>query len=190
MVETSQRYFYKDMSLCSILAIFKIFGLLSDHHMTGLCSWCSSVQVGTLVCKYLILMLNCHNNTKSCVGVANQMVLKSAFFEGLRKYVNFSIKKIGNHCFQQPVFNRLNHWVIVLDRDYWWLSVMGLWCFALILCILEQVLRIQNILSEKPSVSTVYANNGSVLQGSSVASVYYGKLLIGTLYHRALYCEL
>ncbi|XP_003475053.2 serum paraoxonase/arylesterase 2 [Cavia porcellus] len=54
----------------------------------------------------------------------------------------------------------------------------------------SEVLRIQNILSEKPSVSTVYANNGSVLQGSSVASVYYGKLLIGTLYHRALYCEL
>ncbi|KAL2777350.1 serum paraoxonase/arylesterase 2 isoform 1 [Daubentonia madagascariensis] len=55
---------------------------------------------------------------------------------------------------------------------------------------LSEVLRIQNILSEKPTVTTVYANNGSVLQGSSVASVYDGKLLIGTLYHRALYCEL
>ncbi|EHH52331.1 hypothetical protein EGM_12758 [Macaca fascicularis] len=54
----------------------------------------------------------------------------------------------------------------------------------------SEVLRIQNILSEKPTVTTVYANNGSVLQGSSVASVYDGKLLIGTLYHRALYCEL
>lgn len=54
----------------------------------------------------------------------------------------------------------------------------------------SEVLRIQNILSEKPTVTTVYANNGSVLQGSSVASVYNGKLLIGTLYHRALYCEL
>ncbi|XP_037692648.1 serum paraoxonase/arylesterase 2 isoform X2 [Choloepus didactylus] len=53
-----------------------------------------------------------------------------------------------------------------------------------------KVLRIQNVLSEKPTVTTVYANNGSVLQGSSVASVYDGKLLIGTLYHRALYCEL
>lgn len=36
----------------------------------------------------------------------------------------------------------------------------------------------------------VYADNGSVLQGSSVASVYKGKLLIGTVFHRALYCEL
>uniref|UniRef100_A0A7N5JHR6 Paraoxonase n=2 Tax=Ailuropoda melanoleuca TaxID=9646 RepID=A0A7N5JHR6_AILME len=54
----------------------------------------------------------------------------------------------------------------------------------------SEVLRIQNILSEKPTVTTVYANNGSVLQGSSVASVYDRKLLIGTLYHRALYCEL
>ncbi|XP_058152946.1 serum paraoxonase/lactonase 3 [Dasypus novemcinctus] len=54
----------------------------------------------------------------------------------------------------------------------------------------SEVLRLQNILSEKPQVSTVYANNGSVLQGSSVASMYHGKLLIGTVFHRALYCEL
>ncbi|XP_008577498.1 PREDICTED: serum paraoxonase/arylesterase 2 isoform X1 [Galeopterus variegatus] len=54
----------------------------------------------------------------------------------------------------------------------------------------SEVLHIQNILSKKPTVTTVYANNGSVLQGSSVASVYDGKLLIGTLYHRALFCEL
>ncbi|XP_075414507.1 serum paraoxonase/arylesterase 2 isoform X3 [Tenrec ecaudatus] len=54
----------------------------------------------------------------------------------------------------------------------------------------SEVLRIQNILTETPTVTTVYANNGSVLQGSSVASVHAGKLLIGTLYHRALYCEL
>ncbi|KAM6202310.1 serum paraoxonase/arylesterase 2 [Rhynchocyon petersi] len=54
----------------------------------------------------------------------------------------------------------------------------------------SEVLRIQNILTEKPIVTTIYANNGSVLQGSSVATVYDGKLLIGTLYHRALYCEL
>ncbi|KAF7484671.1 Hypothetical predicted protein [Marmota monax] len=54
----------------------------------------------------------------------------------------------------------------------------------------SEVLRVQNILSEKPLVTTVYANNGSVLQGSSVAAVHDGKLLIGTLYHRALHCEL
>lgn len=53
-----------------------------------------------------------------------------------------------------------------------------------------QVLRIQNILAEQPTVTRVYAENGSVLQGTSVATVYDGKLLIGTVFHRALYCEL
>lgn len=55
---------------------------------------------------------------------------------------------------------------------------------------LWQVLRIQNILSEQPVVTRVYSDNGSVLQGSSVASIYQGKLLIGTVFHRALYCHL
>uniref|UniRef100_A0A5F8GH25 Paraoxonase n=1 Tax=Monodelphis domestica TaxID=13616 RepID=A0A5F8GH25_MONDO len=54
----------------------------------------------------------------------------------------------------------------------------------------SEVLRIQNVLSEAPAVTTVYANNGSVLQGSTVASVYGGQLLIGTLFHRALQCQL
>lgn len=54
----------------------------------------------------------------------------------------------------------------------------------------SEVLRIQNVLSEEPRVSTVYANNGSVLQGSSVAAVYHGKILIGTVFHKALYCVL
>ncbi|XP_066898633.1 serum paraoxonase/lactonase 3 isoform X2 [Kogia breviceps] len=53
-----------------------------------------------------------------------------------------------------------------------------------------KVLRIRNALSEKPRISTEYANNGSMLQGSSVASVYQGKLLIGTVFHKALYCVL
>ncbi|XP_026927725.1 serum paraoxonase/lactonase 3 [Acinonyx jubatus] len=52
----------------------------------------------------------------------------------------------------------------------------------------SEVLHIQDVLSEKPKISTKYANNGSVLQGSSVASVYHGKLLIGTVFHKALYC--
>lgn len=56
--------------------------------------------------------------------------------------------------------------------------------------LLRQVLRIQNILSEEPAVTRVYADDGSVLQGSSVASIHDGKLLIGTVFHRALYCEL
>ncbi|XP_003782731.1 serum paraoxonase/lactonase 3 [Otolemur garnettii] len=54
----------------------------------------------------------------------------------------------------------------------------------------SEVLRIQNVLSEQPRVSTVYANNGSVLQGTSVASTYRGKMLIGTVFHKALCCEL
>ncbi|XP_012385377.1 serum paraoxonase/arylesterase 1 [Dasypus novemcinctus] len=54
----------------------------------------------------------------------------------------------------------------------------------------SEVLRIQNILTEEPKVSLVYADNGTVLQGSTVASVYKGKLLIGTVFHKALYCEL
>lgn len=54
----------------------------------------------------------------------------------------------------------------------------------------SEVLRIQNVLSDKPRVSTLYANNGSVLQGTSVASVYQGKILIGTVFHKALYCVL
>nr|XP_033786985.1 serum paraoxonase/arylesterase 2-like isoform X2 [Geotrypetes seraphini] len=53
-----------------------------------------------------------------------------------------------------------------------------------------KVIRVQNILSEKPIVTQVYVNNGSVLQGSSVACVYDKKLLVGTVFHRALYCEL
>ncbi|KAM6134495.1 serum paraoxonase/arylesterase 2 isoform 1-T3 [Pterocles gutturalis] len=54
----------------------------------------------------------------------------------------------------------------------------------------SEVLRVQNILLEEPVVTRVYADNGSVLQGTSVASIYERKLLIGTVFHRALYCEL
>ncbi|KAF6302003.1 paraoxonase 1 [Rhinolophus ferrumequinum] len=54
----------------------------------------------------------------------------------------------------------------------------------------SEVIQIQNILTEEPKVTRVYAENGTVLQGSTVASVYKGKLLIGTVYQKALYCEL
>ncbi|XP_058424659.1 serum paraoxonase/lactonase 3 [Diceros bicornis minor] len=54
----------------------------------------------------------------------------------------------------------------------------------------SEVLRIQNVLSDQPRIGTEYANNGSVLQGSSVAVVYHGKLLIGTVFHKAVYCVL
>ncbi|XP_008051117.2 serum paraoxonase/arylesterase 1 [Carlito syrichta] len=54
----------------------------------------------------------------------------------------------------------------------------------------SEVLRIQNILTEEPKVTVVYKENGTVLQGSTVASVYKGQLLVGTVFHKALHCEL
>ncbi|KAM8770440.1 serum paraoxonase/lactonase 3-like isoform 1-T1 [Rhynchonycteris naso] len=54
----------------------------------------------------------------------------------------------------------------------------------------SEVLRIQNVLSDKPRISTGYANSGSVLQASTVAFMYKRKLLIGTIFHKALYCVL
>lgn len=53
----------------------------------------------------------------------------------------------------------------------------------------SEVIKIENIFSKDPRVIQVYVNNGSVLQGASVATVYNDKLLIGTIYHKALYCE-
>ncbi|XP_056142533.1 serum paraoxonase/arylesterase 2-like [Lampris incognitus] len=54
----------------------------------------------------------------------------------------------------------------------------------------SEVIRIQNIHSELPVVTQVYADNGSVIIGSSVAARYKGKLLIGTVYHKAMCCDL
>ncbi|KAJ8354338.1 hypothetical protein SKAU_G00219050 [Synaphobranchus kaupii] len=52
-----------------------------------------------------------------------------------------------------------------------------------------KVIKIQNIHSEKPIVTRVYSDNGSVIEGSSVASSYNGKLLIGSVFHKALCCD-
>ncbi|XP_063054311.1 serum paraoxonase/arylesterase 2-like [Engraulis encrasicolus] len=54
----------------------------------------------------------------------------------------------------------------------------------------SEVIRIQNIHSEQPVVSQVYADDGKVIIGSSVAARYGKKLLIGTVYQRALCCSL
>ncbi|XP_077432000.1 serum paraoxonase/arylesterase 2-like [Vanacampus margaritifer] len=54
----------------------------------------------------------------------------------------------------------------------------------------SEVVRIQNILSEEPVVTQVYADDGHVIMGSSVATIYGGKLLIGTVFHKALCCDL
>ncbi|XP_069585477.1 serum paraoxonase/arylesterase 2-like isoform X1 [Ranitomeya imitator] len=54
----------------------------------------------------------------------------------------------------------------------------------------SEIVRIQNILSDKPIVTTVYANDGSVIQASACAAVYGNKLFIGTIFHKALCCQL
>ncbi|KAM4601061.1 serum paraoxonase/arylesterase 2-like [Polymixia lowei] len=54
----------------------------------------------------------------------------------------------------------------------------------------SEVIQIQNIHSEQPVVTQVYADDGSVIIGSSVAAPYGGKLLIGTVFHKALCCDL
>ncbi|XP_061442759.1 serum paraoxonase/arylesterase 2-like isoform X2 [Rhineura floridana] len=54
----------------------------------------------------------------------------------------------------------------------------------------SEVLHIQDILSKKPTVTQVYIDDGSVIQGSSVATVYDNQLLIGTVFHKGLHCEL
>ncbi|XP_003222032.2 serum paraoxonase/arylesterase 2 [Anolis carolinensis] len=54
----------------------------------------------------------------------------------------------------------------------------------------SEVIRIQNILSEKPTVTQVYVDDGSIIQGSSCAAVYDGHLFIGTVFHRLLHCHL
>uniref|UniRef100_A0A667Y4A8 Paraoxonase n=1 Tax=Myripristis murdjan TaxID=586833 RepID=A0A667Y4A8_9TELE len=54
----------------------------------------------------------------------------------------------------------------------------------------SEVIKIHNIHSEKPVVTQEYADNGSVIMGSSVAAPYERKLLIGTVYQKALCCDL
>nr|XP_040021238.1 serum paraoxonase/arylesterase 2-like [Gasterosteus aculeatus aculeatus] len=54
----------------------------------------------------------------------------------------------------------------------------------------SEVIRIQNIHSDKPVLTQVYSDDGHVIIGSSVAATYGGKLLIGTVFHKALCCDL
>lgn len=71
--------------------------------------------------------------------------------------------------------------------------IAGSWpLFCILLNLLPstlKVIRIQNIHSDQPKVTRVYADNGEVLIGSSVAAVYGGKLLIGTVFHKGLCCD-
>ncbi|XP_056237505.1 serum paraoxonase/arylesterase 2-like [Seriola aureovittata] len=54
----------------------------------------------------------------------------------------------------------------------------------------SEVIQIKNIHSEQPVVSREYVDNGHVLMASSVAAPYEGKLLIGSVFHKALCCDL
>ncbi|XP_077455404.1 serum paraoxonase/arylesterase 2-like isoform X2 [Stigmatopora argus] len=54
----------------------------------------------------------------------------------------------------------------------------------------SEVITIKNIHSEEPVVTLVYADDGHVIIGSSVATTYAGKLLIGTVFHKTLCCDL
>ncbi|XP_070767879.1 serum paraoxonase/arylesterase 2-like [Enoplosus armatus] len=54
----------------------------------------------------------------------------------------------------------------------------------------SEVIQIKNIHSEHPEVSQEYTDNGHVIMASSVAAPYEGKLLIGTVFHKALCCDL
>nr|XP_015804479.2 serum paraoxonase/arylesterase 2 [Nothobranchius furzeri] len=54
----------------------------------------------------------------------------------------------------------------------------------------SEVIRIQNIHSDHPVVTQVYADDGQVIMGSSVAAPYGGKLLIGSVFHKGLCCDL
>lgn len=54
----------------------------------------------------------------------------------------------------------------------------------------SEIIQVRNILSEQPVVSQEYADDGKVIMASSVASPFEGKLLIGSVFHKALYCNL
>lgn len=54
----------------------------------------------------------------------------------------------------------------------------------------SEVIRIQNIHSDQPVVTQVYVDDGHVIMGSSVAAAHGGKLLIGTVFHKAMICDL
>lgn len=85
--------------------------------------------------------------------------------------------------------------VMWLNAAQWiWLGISVFWAWNQFDsdCLLHflKVIRVQNIHSDQPLVTQVYADNGEVIIGSSVAAVYGGKLLIGTVFHKGLYCEL
>ncbi|XP_024124149.1 serum paraoxonase/arylesterase 2 [Oryzias melastigma] len=54
----------------------------------------------------------------------------------------------------------------------------------------SEVIRIKNIHSERPILSLEYGDDGRQLMASTVAAPYEGKLLLGSVFHKALHCVL
>ncbi|XP_026148929.1 serum paraoxonase/arylesterase 2-like [Mastacembelus armatus] len=54
----------------------------------------------------------------------------------------------------------------------------------------SEVIQIKNIHSGQPVVSQKYVDDGHVIMASSVAAPYEGKLLVGSVFHKALCCDL
>lgn len=54
----------------------------------------------------------------------------------------------------------------------------------------SEIILVKNILSAQPVVSQKYVDDGKVIMASSVAAPFEGKLLIGSVFHKALYCSL
>ncbi|XP_021172101.2 serum paraoxonase/arylesterase 2 [Fundulus heteroclitus] len=53
----------------------------------------------------------------------------------------------------------------------------------------SEIIKIKNIVSDQPVVTLEYGDDGHELMGSTVAAPYEGKLLIGTIFQKALYCS-
>ncbi|XP_047453949.1 serum paraoxonase/arylesterase 2-like [Mugil cephalus] len=54
----------------------------------------------------------------------------------------------------------------------------------------SEIVKVKDIHSERPVVTQEYIDDGRVIIGSTVAAPYEGKLLIGSIFHKALQCDL
>ncbi|XP_058037216.1 serum paraoxonase/arylesterase 2-like [Ahaetulla prasina] len=54
----------------------------------------------------------------------------------------------------------------------------------------SEILLVKDILSDKPKIITVYVDDGTIIQGSSVAVYFERHLIVGTVFQKALYCHM
>uniref|UniRef100_A0A0B8RPR6 Paraoxonase n=1 Tax=Philothamnus irregularis TaxID=1899461 RepID=A0A0B8RPR6_9SAUR len=54
----------------------------------------------------------------------------------------------------------------------------------------SEVLLVKDILSDEPKITQVYVDDGTIIQGSSVAVFFERHLLIGTVFQKALVCHM